>query len=71
MRLPNTPALSRFAQRCTTARTDTITVNRSDAQQVAREYQDLLEYCVQLQCMFFECPLTLAVCLNLFEKIWS
>lgn len=49
MRLPNTPALSRFAQRCTTARTDTITVNRSDAQQVAREYQDLLEYCVQLQ----------------------
>lgn len=49
MRLPNTPALSRFAQRCTTARTDTITVNRSDAQQIAREYQDLLEYCVQLQ----------------------
>ena len=49
MRLPNTPALSRFAQRCTTARTDTIAVNRSDAQQVAREYQDLLEYCVQLQ----------------------
>ena len=49
MRLPNTPKLSRFAQRCTTAKTDVLTVNRVEAQQVAREYQDLLEYCVQLQ----------------------
>jgi len=49
MRLPNTPALSRFVQRCTTAKADVINVNRTEAQQVAREYQDLLEYCVQLQ----------------------
>jgi hypothetical protein len=49
MRLPNTPALSRFAQRCTTVKTDVLTVNRTEAQQIAREYQDLLEYCVQLQ----------------------
>jgi len=49
MRLPNTPALSRFAQRCTTVRTDVLNINRTEAQQVAREYQDLLEYCVQLQ----------------------
>jgi hypothetical protein len=41
--------LSRFAQRCVTAKTDNLTVPRTDAQQVAREYQDLLEYCVQLQ----------------------
>jgi hypothetical protein len=41
--------LSRFAQRCVTAKTDNLTVPRNDAQQVAREYQDLLEYCVQLQ----------------------
>jgi len=26
-----------------------LTVNRVEAQQVSREYQDLLEYCVQLQ----------------------
>ena len=49
MRLPQTPMLSRFAQRCVTAKTDNLTVPRTDAQQVAREYQDLLEYCVQLQ----------------------
>jgi hypothetical protein len=49
MRLPNTPTLSRFAQRCTTAKTDVLTVSRVEAQQVSREYQDLLEYCVQLQ----------------------
>jgi hypothetical protein len=41
--------LSRFAQRCVTVKTDNLTVPRTDAQQVAREYQDLLEYCVQLQ----------------------
>lgn len=49
MRLPNTPTLSRFVQRCTTVKTDVLTVNRVEAQQVSREYQDLLEYCVQLQ----------------------
>lgn len=49
MRLPNTPALSRFAQRCTTAKTDNLTVSKTEAQQISREYQDLLEYCVQLQ----------------------
>ena len=54
MNLPQTPALSRFVQRCTTATGDSITVNKADAQLVSKEYQQLLEYTVALQAQLLE-----------------
>jgi hypothetical protein len=49
MRLPQTPGLNRFAQRCITTKTDVLTVDRNEAQQLAKELTQLLQYCTSLQ----------------------
>ena len=49
MNLRQTNELSRFATRCTSARSDVLTVDKQEAQRIAVEYQRLLEYCTALQ----------------------
>ena len=49
MRLPQTPGLDRFAQRGMTAKSDLLTVDRNEAQQLAKEYTLLIKYCASMQ----------------------
>ena len=49
MSRPNFGNLERFANRCAGTSSENITVPRTEAQGIAREYQNLLAYTVDLQ----------------------
>lgn len=49
MNRPNFGNLERFANRCAGTNSENITVPRAEAQGIAREYQNLLAYTVDLQ----------------------
>jgi len=49
MNRPNFGNLERFVNRCAGTNSENITVPRAEAQGIAREYQNLLAYTVDLQ----------------------
>jgi|TARA_R110000868_G_scaffold380845_1_gene647147 hypothetical protein len=54
MRRPNFGNLESFCNRCAGTNSENITVPRAEAQGIAREYQNLLAYTIDLQAKIME-----------------